>query len=71
VPGVLGAARGLIVILWRAGLRIHEALAARRGLISISAAAPCSCGAAGLETRMELPVGPLFYVLTGPTRGRP
>ena len=24
-----------------------------------------------LQTRVELPVGPLFCVLTGPTRGRP
>ena len=32
--------RGLIVIMWRAGLRIHEALALARA-ISITAAAHC------------------------------
>ena len=45
--------RGLIAVLWRAGLRIHEALALP-----------------WLQTRAELPVGPLFCVVNGPTRGR-
>ena len=43
--------RGLIVVLWRAGLRIHEALALTE---------------ADLDARR----GPLFCILTGPTRGR-
>jgi site-specific recombinase XerD len=82
--------RGLIVVLWRAGLRIHEALAlteadldARRGSLLVR------CGKGGrrrevgmddwafeqlaswLQVRVQLPVGPLFCVVNGPTRGRP
>jgi site-specific recombinase XerD len=82
--------RGLIVVLWRAGLRIAEALALseadldrRRGALLVR------CGKGGrrrevgmdewaweqLEPwtalRLELPVGPLFCVINGPTRGRP
>jgi site-specific recombinase XerD len=80
----------LIVVLWRAGLRITEALALseadldhRRGALLVR------CGKGGrrrevgmgewaweqLEPwtglRLELPVGPLFCVINGPTRGRP
>jgi site-specific recombinase XerD len=80
---------GLIVVLWRAGLRIQEALALaeadldhRRGSLLVR------CGKGGrrrevgmdawgwgelqpwLELRVELPIGPLFCVLNGRTRGR-
>jgi site-specific recombinase XerD len=80
--------RGLIVILWRAGLRIHEALAlAEADLDPRHGAVLVRRGKGGrrrevgmdawgwtalqpwLETRIELPVGPLFCILTGPTRG--
>jgi site-specific recombinase XerC len=81
--------RALIVVLWRAGPRIQEALAltetdldARRGSLLIrhgknderrevgmdvwawSALAPWSADRTGL------PIGPLFCVIDGPTRGR-
>jgi len=81
--------RGLIVILWRAGLRIHEALALaeadlddRRGAVLVRRGKGGRRREVGmdawgwaelqpwLETRVDLPVGPLFCVLTGPTRGR-
>ena len=81
--------RGLIVILWRAGLRIHEALALaeadldqRRGAVLVRRGKGGRRREVGmdawgwtelqpwLETRVALPVGPLFCVLTGPTRGR-
>jgi site-specific recombinase XerC len=80
----------VIVVLWRAGLRVHEALAVtehdldvRRGSILVR------CGKGGrrrevgmdewgweqlrpwLSVRAELPVGPLFCIIDGPTRGRP
>jgi site-specific recombinase XerD len=79
---------GLIVVLWRAGLRINEALSLtetdldqQRGSILVrhgkndrrrevgmdawawSALQPC------LAERAKLPVGPLFCVIVGPTRG--
>jgi site-specific recombinase XerD len=81
--------RGLIVILWRAGLRITEALALaeadldqRRGAVLVRRGKGGRRREVGmdawawaelqpwLETRVDLPVGPLFCVLTGPTRGR-
>src|SRR3954449_8076229 len=81
--------RGLIVILWRAGLRIQEALALaeadldqRRGAVLVRRGKGGRRREVGmdawawaelqpwLETRVELPVGPLFCVLTGPTHGR-
>jgi integrase len=83
--------RGLIVVLWRAGLRICEALAlaeadldSRRGSLLVRRG-----GKGGwrrevgrddwaweqlepwLQARVELPVGPLFCIVNGPTRGRP
>jgi hypothetical protein len=80
--------RGMIVVLWRAGL-LHEALAlAEHDLASgagrcWSAAARAAAGArwawtsgAGntcapwLAGRAELPVGPLFCIIDGRTRGR-
>jgi site-specific recombinase XerD len=81
--------RGLIVILWRAGLRIQEALAlAESDLDQRRGAVLVRCGKGGrrrevgmdawgwqelqpwLERRLQLPVGPLFCVINGPTRGR-
>ena len=79
---------GLIVVLWRAGLRINEALSLtetdleqrggsilvrhgkndRRRVVGMDA-----WGWAALESwvaeRVTLPVGPLFCVVAGPTRG--
>ena len=82
--------RGLIVVLWRAGLRIHEALALaeadldqRRGSLLVRRGKGGRRREVGmddwaweqllpwLDTRVELPVGPLFSVVNGPTRGRP
>jgi site-specific recombinase XerD len=81
--------RGLVVVLWRAGLRIQEALDlseldldARRGSVLVR------CGKGGrrrevgmddwafdqlqpwLSSRQTMPVGPLFCVINGRTRGR-
>ena len=82
--------RGVIVVLWRAGLRISEALALtetdldrQRGAILIRAGKGGRRREVGmdrwawehldpwLELRATLPVGALFCVLRGPTRGRP
>jgi integrase len=82
--------RGLIVVLWRAGLRIHEALAlaeadldARRGSLLVRRGKGGRRREVGmddwaweqlapwLQARVELPVGPLFCVVHGATRGRP
>ncbi|MEA2308794.1 MAG: integrase/recombinase XerD [Thermoleophilaceae bacterium] len=82
--------RAIIVVLWRGGLRVQEALAlnehdldVRRGSLLVR------CGKGGrrrevgmdawgwehlrpwLTDRIELPVGPLFCVIDGPTRGPP
>ena len=80
--------RGLIVVLWRAGLRICEALA----LAEADLAPRVAVGGRGkggrrrevgmddwaweqlepwVQARVQLPVGPLFCVVTGATRGRP
>jgi site-specific recombinase XerD len=82
--------RAVIVVLWRAGLRISEALALResdldrqRGAVLVRAGkggrrrevGMDRWGWEGLEPWLELcgalPVGCLFCVLRGPTRGRP
>ena len=82
--------RGLIVVLWRAGLRIHGALAltepdldARRGSLLVRRGKGGRRREVGmddwaweqlepwLKARVELPIGPLFCVVSGPTRGRP
>jgi integrase len=82
--------RGLIVVLWRAGLRIHEALAlteadldARRGSLLVRRGKGGRRREVGMDdwaweqlapwlnARVQLPVGPLFCVVNGPTRGRP
>jgi site-specific recombinase XerD len=81
--------RELIVVLWRAGLRIHEALAlseARpRPPSRLAARGPRQGGRRRevgmddwaweqlrpwLTARVDLPVGPLLCIATGPTRGR-
>jgi len=98
IVAVMGAAgddahgrrlRGLIVILWRAGLRIQEALALseadldqRRGALLVRRGKGGRRREVGmdawgweqlqpwLELRLQLPVGPLLWVINGPTRGR-
>jgi integrase-like protein len=81
--------RALIVVLWRAGLRIHEALAlgeadldARRGSLLVRRGKGGRRREVGMDdwaweqlqpwlnARVELPVGPLLCIATGPTRGR-
>jgi site-specific recombinase XerD len=81
--------RGIIVVLWRAGLRISEALALNetdldpsRGSVVVRHGKGDKRREVGmdrwawshldpwLEFRRELPVGRLFSVLRGPTRGR-
>src|SRR3954447_7093655 len=80
--------RALIVALWRAGLRIQEALALQeRDLDPERGALLVRSGKGGrrrqigvdawgfgqlrpwLEFRLQLPVGPLFCVIDGPTHG--
>lgn len=80
--------RALIVVLWRAGLRIQEALALaeqdldpRRGSVLVRNGKGGRRREIGmdawaweqlrrwLEARVELPVGPLFCVIDGPTCG--
>jgi site-specific recombinase XerD len=82
--------RGLIVVLWRAGLRVSEALAlAESDLDRVRGAIQVRHGKGGrrrevgmdrwawealdpwLNVRAGLPVGALFCLLRGPTRGRP
>jgi integrase len=81
--------RGLIVVLWRAGLRIQEALALnesdldhRRGALLVRRGKGGRRREVGMDEwawehlqrwidlRLELPIGPLFCVINGPTRGR-
>ncbi|HEY7619582.1 MAG TPA: tyrosine-type recombinase/integrase, partial [Solirubrobacteraceae bacterium] len=82
--------RALIVVLWRAGLRVQEALALaehdldhRRGSILVRRGKGGRRREVGMDewgwehlhpwltARPELPVGPLFCIIDGPTRGRP
>ena len=82
--------RGMIIVLWRAGLRISEALALNetdldpeRGALLVRHGKGDKRREVGidrwawahlapwLEVRTTLPVGALFCVLRGPTRGRP
>jgi integrase len=81
--------RGIIVVLWRAGLRISEALALTEGDLEIARGSVVVRGKGGrrrevgmddwgweqlrpwLAARVSLPIGPLFCVISGPTRGRP
>ena len=79
----------LIVVLWRAGLRIHEALSLtetdldqRRGSILVKHGKGDRRREVGMDAwawsaiqpwaadRAELPLGALFCVIDGPTRGR-
>jgi site-specific recombinase XerD len=79
----------VIVVLWRAGLRIHEALSltetdldGRRGSILVRHGKHDRRREVGMDAwgwsaiepwladRVRLPVGPLFCVIDGPTRGR-
>jgi integrase len=79
--------RALIVLLWRAGLRIGEALAlaesVARGAVLVRRGkggkrrevGMDACGWQHLEhwlaLRIEMPVGALLCVINGPTPGRP
>lgn len=89
--GVRGARiRGLIVVLWRAGLRISEALDLAeadldpgRGALLVRRGKGGKRRESGMddwgweqlrpwvEHRADMPVGPLFCIVNGPTRGRP
>src|SRR4051812_3635480 len=78
--------RALIAVLWRGGLRIQEALALgerdldpRRGSLLVRRGRRREMGMDAwgweqltpwLAARVELPVGPLFCIVDGPTRGR-
>jgi integrase len=81
--------RGLIVILWRAGLRIQEALTLTEADLDQSRGAVVVRRGKGgrrrevgmaawgweqlqpwLDVRRGLPVGPLFCIVNGATRGR-
>jgi site-specific recombinase XerD len=88
--GVHGArVRALVVVLWRAGLRINEALSLaetdlepRRGAILVRHGKGGKRREVGMDDwaceqlepwareRLDLPVGPFFCVVDGPTRGR-
>ena len=77
--------RGLIAVLWRAGLRISEALALAESDLDPKTGSVLVRGGkrrmVGMddwawehverwtEHRIKLPVGPLFCILAGPTRG--
>jgi site-specific recombinase XerD len=82
--------RALIVVLWRGGLRIQEALTLaepdldpRRGSLLVRNGKGGRRREIGMDawgweqlrpwltSRRDLPVGPLFCVIDGPTRGRP
>jgi site-specific recombinase XerD len=82
--------RAMIVVLWRAGLRIQEALTLaehdldqRRGSLLVRNGKGGRRREVGMDewgweqlrpwlaARVELPVGPLFCVIDGPTCGRP
>ena len=81
--------RALIVVLWRGGLRIQEALALgerdldpRRGSLLVRRGKGGRRREIGMDAwgweqlspwlvdRVELPIGPLFCIIDGPTRGR-
>ena len=82
--------RAVIVVLWRAGLRVQEALALteddldpRRGSVLVRNGKGGHRREVGMDdwgweqlrpwraARAELPVGLLFCIIDGPTRGRP
>jgi site-specific recombinase XerD len=82
--------RALLAVLWRAGLRIQEALdlyerelEPRRGALLVRSGKGGRRRELGMDNwgwehlsawvprRLELPGGPLFCIIDGPTRGRP
>jgi site-specific recombinase XerD len=82
--------RALIVVLWRSGLRIQEALSLserdldpQRGSLLVRNGKGRRRREIGMDAwgweqirpwltaRVALPVGPMFCVIDGPTRGRP
>ena len=82
--------RGVIVVLWRSGLRISEALALNetdldpeRGALLVRHGKGDKRREVGMDrwawshlepwltVRGHLPVGRLFCIVRGPTRGRP
>jgi integrase len=82
--------RAVIVVLWRGGLRVQEALALterdldpRRGSVLVRRGKGGRRREVGMDAwgwehlrpwlteRLEMPVGPLFCIIDGPTRGRP
>jgi site-specific recombinase XerD len=82
--------RAMIIVLWRAGLRVQEALALaendldpRRGSLLVRNGKGGRRREVGMDewgweqlppwlsARAGLPVGPLFCIIDGPTRGRP
>lgn len=82
--------RALIVVLWRGGLRVQEALALaerdldpRRGSVLVREGKGGRRREIGMDAwgweqlqpwlaaRLDLPVGPLFCIIDGATRGRP
>jgi site-specific recombinase XerD len=82
--------RAMIVMLWRGGLRVQEALALserdldpRRGSVLVRRGKGGRRREVGMDAwgweqlrpwlaqRLDMPVGPLFCVIDGPTRGRP
>jgi site-specific recombinase XerD len=82
--------RAMIVVLWRGGLRIQDALALtehdldhRRGSLLVRNGKGGRRREVGMDewgwehvrpwltARADLPVGPLFCIIDGPTRGRP
>jgi site-specific recombinase XerD len=82
--------RPIIVVLWRAGLRVQEALTLtehdldpRRGSLVVRRGKGGRRREVGLDEwgweqmnpwltgRAQLPPGPLFCIIDGPTRGRP
>ena len=82
--------RGLIVVMWRAGLRISEALSLTesdmdevRGAVLVRHGKGDKRREVGMDQwgwellrpwltyRLQIPVGPLFCVIDGRTRGRP
>ena len=85
-----GRLRAMIIVLWRAGLRVQEALALaehdldrRRGSLLVRNGKGGRRREVGMDewgweqlrpwlaARAALPVGPLFCIIDGPTRGRP
>ncbi len=81
--------RALIIVLWRGGLRVQEALELgerdldpRRGSLLVRSGKGDRRREIGMDgwgweqlspwlaARLDLPVGPLFCIIDGPTRGR-